>query len=85
MRIIHFKNKAEDYSISIPMQFPILRLFMVKDDILWLNTFNLINKMRNNQLCKQTAIIKILNNKKLVYNQSNAYVIVNYKLKNNNK
>lgn len=52
MRRIHFTIKMDDDSISIPMQFPILRLFILKDDIMWLNAIKSFHSIRKNQFSK---------------------------------
>lgn len=54
MQKIHFLNKTQDYSITIPMQFPILRLFILKDDIVQLNNIISLNKLRKKQFFKPT-------------------------------
>lgn len=40
MRKIYTTQKSQYYSIPAPIQLPILRLFILNDDILWLNTIN---------------------------------------------
>lgn len=52
MQKIHFLNKTQDYSITSPMQFPILRLFILKDDIVRLNTIKFFHHSRKQQVLK---------------------------------
>lgn len=55
MRKIYSIKKSQYYSIPAPLQFPILRLFILNDDILWLNTikpFHNIHNIRKNQFFK---------------------------------
>lgn len=42
----------DDDSICIPMQFPILRLFILKDDIMWLNSIKSFQSVRTNHFFK---------------------------------
>lgn len=52
MRKIHFTTKMEEDSINIPMQFSILRLFILKDDIMWLNAIKSFHKTRKKHFFK---------------------------------
>lgn len=58
MRRVHFTTEIDDDSISIPMQFPILRLFILKDDIMWLNAIKSFHKTRKNHFFKPSYIKK---------------------------